>query len=114
MLHGRLRERTLIDGLLTAARGRRSGVLVLRGEAGIGKSALLAYASERAGGFRILRGTGIESESEFPFAAVHQVIRPVAGLIDAVPERLGAALRGAFGAGPVTGEGRFLISLGVL
>jgi len=114
MLHGRLRECMLIDELLVAARDRRSGVLVLRGEAGIGKSALFAYAAERATGMRILRGTGIESESEFPFAAVHQLLRPVADLIDAVPARLGAALRGAFGIGPVGGEDRFLISLGVL
>ena len=114
MLHGRLRECTLIDDLLAAARDRRSGVLVLRGEAGIGKSALLAYAAEHAAGLRILRGTGIESESELPFAAVHQLLRPVADLIDAVPARLAAALRSAFGIGPVGGEDRFLISLGVL
>ena len=114
MLHGRRRECALIDELLAAARDRRSGVLVLRGEAGIGKSALLAYAADQATGMRILRGTGIESESEFPFAAVHQLLRPVADLIDAVPARLGAALRGAFGIGPAGGEDRFLISLGVL
>jgi DNA-binding CsgD family transcriptional regulator len=114
MLHGRLRECTLIDELLAAAGDRRSGVLVLRGEAGIGKSALLGYAAERAAGLRILRGTGIESESELPFAAVHQLLRPLAGLFDAVPARLGAALRGAFGTGPAGGEDRFLISLGVL
>ena len=114
MLHGRLRECTLIDELLAAAGDRRSGVLVLRGEAGIGKSALLGYAADRAAGLRILRGTGIESESELPFAAVHQLLRPLAGLLDAVPARLGAALRGAFGIGPAGGEDRFLISLGVL
>jgi DNA-binding CsgD family transcriptional regulator len=114
MLHGRLRECALIDGLLTAARQGRSGVLVLRGEAGIGKSALLGYAAERAAGMRIVRGTGIESESELPFAAVHQLLRPLAELIDAVPARLAAALRGAFGIGPAGGEDRFLISLAVL
>ncbi|RSM67918.1 LuxR family transcriptional regulator [Actinoplanes sp. ATCC 53533] len=114
MLHGRVRECTLIDELLGAAHRRRSGVLVLRGEAGIGKSALLGYAAERAAGMRILRGTGIESESELAFAAVHQLLRPLAGLFDAVPARLGAALRGAFGIGPAHGEDRFLISLGVL
>ena len=114
MLHGRRRECAAIDELLAAAGRGRSGVLVLRGEAGIGKSALLGYASERAAGMRILRGTGIESEAEFPFAAVHQLIRPVAGLIDEIPERLAAALRGAFGLGPAAGQDRFLISLGVL
>ncbi|MEV6305465.1 AAA family ATPase [Actinoplanes sp. NPDC051861] len=120
MLHGRQRECTLIEELLAAAGERRSGVLVVRGEAGIGKSALLGYAAERAGDMRVLRGTGVESESEFPFAAVHQLLRPVAGLFDAIPERLGAALRGAFGLGPAGGEDssqggdRFLISLAVL
>ncbi|MBG0565815.1 helix-turn-helix transcriptional regulator [Actinoplanes aureus] len=114
MLHGRQRECAIVDGLLAAAGDRRSGVLVVRGEAGIGKSALLAYAAEHATGMRILRGTGIESESEFPFAAVHQLLRPVADLIDAIPDRPAAALRGAFGIGPAGGEDRFLISLGVL
>ncbi|MEU4422246.1 AAA family ATPase, partial [Actinoplanes sp. NPDC024001] len=114
MLHGRQRECAIVDELLAAARDRRSGVLVVRGEAGIGKSALLAYAAEHATGMRILRGTGIESESEFPFAAVHQLLRPVADLIDAIPARPAAALRGAFGIGPAGGEDRFLISLGVL
>src|SRR3954469_17249230 len=114
MLHGRPRECTLIDELLAAARGGRSGVVVLRGEAGVGKSALLTYAAECAGDMRVLRGTGIESESELPFAAVHQLLRPVAAAVDAVPERQAAALRGAFGIGPVAGEDRFLISLGVL
>ncbi|MEV7623751.1 AAA family ATPase [Actinoplanes sp. NPDC089786] len=114
MLHGRRDECTLIDGLLAAAADGQSGSLVLRGEAGIGKSALLRYAEEQATGMRVLRGTGIESESEFPFAAIHQVLRPVAELIEVIPERLGAALRGAFGLGPVTGPDRFLVSLAVL
>ncbi len=99
MLHGRERECAQLDGLLDAARAGRSGALVLRGEAGIGKSALLDYAGERADGFRILRGAGIESESEFPFAAVHQVLRPVLGHVDALPQRQRLALDAAFGLG---------------
>ncbi|GIJ50301.1 LuxR family transcriptional regulator [Virgisporangium aliadipatigenens] len=129
MLYGRTDECAAVDALLAGAVEGRSGALVLRGEAGIGKSALLAYAAAQAGDatqagnaaragegkqWKILRGTGIESESEFPFAAVHQLLRPVADLIDAVPERPGAALRGAFGLGPAGGGDRFLISLGVL
>ncbi|MFC7532042.1 ATP-binding protein [Actinoplanes sp. GCM10030250] len=114
MLHGRQRECALVDEMLASAGRRRSGVLVVRGEAGIGKSALLGYAAEHAGDMRVLRGTGIESESEFGFAAVHQLLRPVGDLFDAVPARLGAALRGAFGTGPAGGEDRFLISLAVL
>jgi DNA-binding CsgD family transcriptional regulator len=115
MLHGRQSECTRIDELLDAARAGRSGTLVLRGEAGIGKSALLRYAAERATGMRILRCIGTESESEFAFAAVHQLLHPVHDLIDAIPDRPRAALRGAFGLGPPTGDGdRFLISLAVL
>src|SRR3954466_7814034 len=111
MLHGRRAEREQIDGLLTAARGGRSGALVLRGEAGIGKSALLAYAADRADGLRILRGTGIESESEFPFAAVHQLLRPVREHVDAIPARQRSALRGAFGLEDAAGaENGFLVS----
>ncbi|GIJ60968.1 helix-turn-helix transcriptional regulator [Virgisporangium aurantiacum] len=114
MLHGRLRERTVLDDLLAAARSGRSGALVLRGEAGIGKSALLAYAAGAAADLRVLRCAGIESESEFPFAAVHQVLRPLTGLIDAIPARQAEALRAAFGAAPAAGGDRFLVSLAVL
>ena len=114
MLHGRGQECAAIDALLAAARDRRSGALVLRGEAGIGKSALLAYAAGRADGMRMLRGTGIESESEFPFAGVHQVLRPVDDLIDAIPARPAEALRAAFGLGPPAGPDRFLVYLAVL
>ena len=114
MLHGRQRECAVVDELLAAARAGRGGALVLRGEAGIGKSALLDYAVGAAGDMRILRGTGIESESEFPFAVVHQLLRPILDEVDAIPTRQGAALRAAFGLGPAAGEDRFLVSLAVL
>src|SRR5438093_235616 len=68
MLYGRSAETARIDVLLAAARRGRSGALVIRGEAGVGKTALLDYAAAAAG-MRILRGTGIESEAELPFAA---------------------------------------------
>ena len=114
MLHGRQRECVLIDELLTAARDRRSGVLVMRGEAGIGKSALLSHAAERAAGMRVLRGTGIESESELPFAAVAPAAASGGRPVDAVPARLGAALRGAFGPARPAARTGSSISLGVL
>lgn len=114
MLHGRERECTQLDGLLDAARAGRSGALVMRGEAGIGKSALLDYTAERADGFRILRGAGIESESEFPFAAAHHLLRPELGRSDNLPHRQRVAIEAAFGLGPATGDGRFLVSLGIL
>ncbi len=114
MLHGRGRECARIDELLAGARAGRSGALVLRGEAGIGKSTLLRYAAERADGLRVLRGTGTESESEFPFAAVHQLLQPVRRHIDAVPGRQRSALRAAFGLEDAGGDDRFLISLAIL
>src|SRR5947207_9119136 len=77
MLHGRSAETARIDELLTAARDGRSGALVIRGEAGVGKTALLDYAAAAAG-MRILRGTGIESEAELPFAAL-QLLAELAG-----------------------------------
>ena len=87
---------------------------MLRGEAGIGKSALLRYAAEQADGLRILRGTGVESESEYPFAAVHQLLRPVQQHFDAIPARQRAALGAAFGLGAPGGDDRFLVCIAVL
>ena len=83
------------------------------GEAGIGKSALLDYAATRADGLRVLRGRGVESESEFPFAAVHQLLRPVQDRIGLIPARQRAALHGAFGLADA-GDDRFLVSMAVL
>jgi DNA-binding NarL/FixJ family response regulator len=114
MLHGRGRECARVGQLLAEARERRSGVLVVRGEAGIGKSALLAYAAEHADGIRVLRGVGVESESEFPFAAVHQLLHPVRRYIERLPAPQRAALQGAFGVGGDAGADRFLISVAVL
>ncbi|MFD0478543.1 AAA family ATPase [Nonomuraea thailandensis] len=114
MLHGRERECALIARLLDGARERRSAVLVVRGEAGIGKSALLGYAAGRADGMRVLRGGGVESESELPYAAAHQLLHPVADRLAAIPAGQAAALRAAFGLGdPVEGD-RFLVSVAVL
>jgi DNA-binding CsgD family transcriptional regulator/tetratricopeptide (TPR) repeat protein len=113
MLHGRARECALLDGLLAGAREQRSGVLVIRGEAGIGKSALLRYAAGRADGMRVLRGAGVESESEFPYAAAHQLLRPVTEYLGMIPARQRTALRGAFGL-EAAGEDRFLVSIAIL
>ncbi|WP_043618979.1 helix-turn-helix transcriptional regulator [Nonomuraea candida] len=114
MLHGRERECALLARLLDGAREGRSGVLVLRGEAGIGKSALLDFAAARAHDLRVLRGCGVEPESELPYAAAHQLLRPVADRIDAIPAGQAAALRGAFGLGDPVEADRFLVSVAVL
>jgi DNA-binding CsgD family transcriptional regulator len=114
MLVGRATETAAIDRLLAGAREGQSGVLVLRGEAGIGKSSLLEYAREHATGFTVLRGTGIESESELAYAALHQILRPVLDRIDKLPDPQAAALRGAFALSTETVDDRFRVSLGTL
>ncbi|MEV6393095.1 helix-turn-helix transcriptional regulator [Nocardia xishanensis] len=112
MLHGREAEQARIDRLLADAREGRSGVLVLRGEAGIGKTALLDYAA--AQGIPSVRSAGVESEAELPFAGLHLLVRPGMALVDTLPERQRAALRGAFGLGAQEPGDRLLIGLAVL
>src|SRR3954452_22610352 len=76
-LRGRRNERAALDELLAAARGGRSETRVLRGEAGIGKTALLGSVIESASDFRLLRAAGVESEMELPFAALQQLCAPL-------------------------------------
>ena len=114
MLLGRDSECEAIDGLLDAARASRSGVLVLRGDAGIGKTALLAFARHRAHGMRVLSGAGVEAESELPFAGLHQLLWPLLERADELPLVQAAALRGAFGLSADRVEDRFLVSVAVL
>jgi hypothetical protein len=75
MLYGRDLERSTINALLESARSARGGVLVLRGGPGAGKSVLLDDAVAAAAGMRVLRATGVESEFELPFAALHHINR---------------------------------------
>jgi DNA-binding CsgD family transcriptional regulator/tetratricopeptide (TPR) repeat protein len=103
-----------MDGLLDGARRSRGGSLVIRGEPGVGKSALLDWAAEHAGPTRVLRATGVESEIELPFATLHQLLRPVTDEIDQLPAGQAAALHGALGSGPGRGEDRFLVGVGLL
>jgi ATP/maltotriose-dependent transcriptional regulator MalT len=113
-LVGRDAEIAQVEVLLAGARGGHSGVLVLRGEAGVGKSALLADVADRATDFTVLRGVGIESESELAYAALHQILRPAFDRIDALPEPQAAALRAAFALTGETVDEKFRVSLGVL
>src|SRR2546427_639941 len=78
-LAGRGAEGARLDRLLADARARQSAVLVLRGEPGIGKTALLGYAAKRAAGFQVVRAAGVESEMELPFASLHQLCGPMLG-----------------------------------
>jgi DNA-binding CsgD family transcriptional regulator len=111
---GRTRERDLLDGLLTTARAGRSDVLVIRGEAGIGKSALLRYAARQASGFRVMQVTGVEAEMELPFAAIHQLCAPMLDGLDALPQPQRDALSVALGIAAGEVPDRFLIGLAVL
>ncbi|MFL5928415.1 MAG: AAA family ATPase, partial [Gaiellaceae bacterium] len=113
MLVGRSAERARIDVVLAEADAGRGGALVLRGEPGIGKSALLDYAAEQAPGMRVLRARGIEAEAELPFSALYELLRPLEDLFDEIPERQAAALRGAFGLGQPL-DARLLIGAGTL
>lgn len=112
MLHGREVEQDRIDRLLQAAREGRSGALVLRGEPGIGKTALLDYAA--AQGIPTIRSAGIESEAELPFAGLHLLVRPGIELVDRLPDRQRTALRGAFGLAQQDPGDRMLIGLAIL
>ena len=96
MLYGRSEERARIVTLLQGARRGHAGVLVIRGEAGIGKHALLQDAAEQADGFRQLRCAGIEAEVELPFAGLHQLLGPVLDRLDRLPAPQAQGLQAAF------------------
>jgi DNA-binding CsgD family transcriptional regulator len=114
MLVGRESECNRIDALLSAARGRRSGSLVVRGEAGIGKTALLDYAIERAGDFRVLTALGVESEAEFAFAGVEQLIRPVMDVLSELPPPQARALKAALAIEEGGAQEGLAVSLAIL
>ncbi|MFC5751382.1 ATP-binding protein [Actinomadura rugatobispora] len=122
MLRGRDAQRAELARLAEAARAGRSGVLVVRGEAGIGKTALLDEAARQAarrdsGGSdvpRVLRATGVEAEAALPFAGLQMLLRPVLPRLDALPGAQADALRGALGLAATGGGDRFLVGLAVL
>src|SRR5918999_3597216 len=114
MLYGRDAERSAVTTLLDAARDSRSGVLVLRGQPGAGKSALLQDAVEQASDLQVLEARGIESEAELAFAGLHQLLRPILGQVDGLPGPQATALRAAFGLEQGRVEDRFLVALAVL
>jgi DNA-binding CsgD family transcriptional regulator len=114
MLRGRRDERAVLDGLLDTARIGRSGVLVLRGEAGIGKTALLKHAIASASDLTLVRAVGVESEMELPFAALHQLCAPVDDFVDRLPAPQREALEITFGASTGAAPDRFLVALATL
>ncbi|GAA3260927.1 helix-turn-helix transcriptional regulator [Nonomuraea helvata] len=112
MLYGRTVEIAALDDVIARALGGSGSALVLRGEAGVGKTALLDLAASRGGAMRVLRTTGVEPESDLAFAALHQLLRPVMGLLDTLPQPQRDAVRGALGLA-ASGD-RFLLAAGVL
>jgi DNA-binding CsgD family transcriptional regulator len=114
MLYGRDAERSALATLLDAARDSHSGVLVLRGQAGVGKSALLQDTVAQAEGLQVLEARGVESEAELAFAGLHQLLRPVLDQVSGLPEPQARALRAAFGLEEGNGDARFLVSVAVL
>lgn len=111
---GRTAECARIELLLDAARHGRSGAVLLRGEAGIGKSFLLRHAADRATEMRVLEARGVESESELPFAALSELLRPSLDHLDSLSGEQSAALRGALALGPSEASDRFAVYTAVL
>jgi DNA-binding CsgD family transcriptional regulator len=114
MLLDRLPERAALGDLLAAARARRSGALVMRGEPGIGKTALLEYAIESATGLRVARVAGVESEMELAFAALQQLCAPMLDKLEGLPDPQREALGVAFGLNTGEAPDRFLVGLAAL
>jgi DNA-binding CsgD family transcriptional regulator len=113
-LLGRRSECETLDHLVATVRAGQSAVLVVRGEAGVGKSALLAYLIERASGCRIARAVGVESEMELPFAGLHQLCAPMLDRLDRLPAPQRDALATAFGLSTGEPPDRFFVGLAVL
>src|SRR4051812_35717125 len=113
-LLGRGSECQALDRLLRGVRSGHSEVLVLRGEPGIGKTALLDYVAEQASGWRVARAAGVQAEMELPFAGLHQLCGPMLdGLVRlAAPQQ--RALREAFGLDDGSAPDHFLVALTVL
>ncbi len=113
-LFGRERECTAIDQLLGASAHGESTSLVLRGEAGIGKTALLSYAAERGGKRTVLRIAGVEAESDLGFAGLEGLLRPITGKLDELPRAQEDALSAALGFAPSGGSDRLLVCAAAL
>ncbi|WP_433384214.1 helix-turn-helix transcriptional regulator [Micromonospora sp. KLBMP9576] len=113
-LHGRKPEEDAIAELLAGARAGTSASLVLRGEPGIGKTALLDRAAATAGDLRLLRATGVEFEAELPFSGLQLLLRPALGALSALPGPQREALEAAFGLGPAAGSEPMLVGLAAL
>ena len=113
-LTGRHGEREALDGLIDAVRAGQSRVLVVRGEPGVGKTALLEYVAGQASGCRVARAAGVQSEMELPFAGLHQLVAPMLDRLGRLPGPHRDALRTAFGLSVGPAPDRLFIGLAVL
>jgi DNA-binding CsgD family transcriptional regulator len=114
MLLDRLPERAALGQLLDVARAGRSSVLVMRGEPGVGKTALLEYAIESAAGLHVARVAGVESEMELAFASLQQLCAPMLDKLEGLPDPQSEALSVAFGLNTGAAPDRFLVGLAAL
>jgi hypothetical protein len=110
-LIGRRAECEVLDRLLAAVQAGESQVLVVHGEPGMGKTALLDYLARQAYGCRVLRVAGVQSEMELAFAGLHQLCAPLLGRLEVLPDPQREALTTAFGmsAGPAPERARHLV-----
>jgi DNA-binding CsgD family transcriptional regulator len=113
-LTGRRSECDVLDRLIEAVRAGESRALVVRGEPGVGKTALLEYLVEHASGCRVARAAGVQSEMELAFAALHQLLAPMLDRLERLPVPQRDALRTAFGVTPGSAPDRFLVAVAVL
>ena len=113
-LVGRAEECAALDRLLADALGGVSRVVVLRGEAGVGKSALLAHVSSKAGGWSVASAVGVESEAELAFSGLHQLCAPILDRLDRLPRPQRIALEIVFGLDAGPPPDRFLVALATL
>jgi hypothetical protein len=113
-LRGRRSECNALSRLVAGARAGQSGVLVVRGEAGVGKTALLDYLVRHASGCRVARAVGVESEMELPYAGLHQLCAHVLGHVGHLPGPQREALATAFGLSTGEPPDRFMVGLAAL
>lgn len=114
MLLGRSRELFTIDQALAAARLGKSARLVIHGEPGIGKTAMLQYATEHSESMRVLSARGVEFEADVPFAGLHELLQPALGSLDRLPAFHASALRSSLGLGKRIEADRLIIGAAVL
>ncbi|MEU6996038.1 AAA family ATPase [Streptomyces sp. NPDC046465] len=114
MLLGRSAECARLLALIDKARGGESGALLIRGEAGIGKTSLVSHVAAQAADLLLLSTRGVEVESDLPYVGLADLLRPVLTFLDRIPERQADALTGALALGPAVAQDRFAVAAGTL